>query len=103
MSFEPPPKHRVDGALWWLIRDRSSVVMAVVSGTLVTLCAAIRLCVLMTDLKIHWPFFVIVSAAFYLIDCWMYRVILESFSRRVAWQTYWDHVYRDGDIIRSKP
>ncbi len=101
--FSPPPRYRIDSVLWWLIRDRSSVALTCLLIAFLVLYATMRVNLYLIDVEAPWPFAVLLGSGAYLLSKWLCRRILMSWRRRLAWQEYWDHVYRDGTIIRSKP
>ncbi len=101
--FSLPPRYWIDNILWWLIRDRFSGVLACLLITLLVLDGTVRANLYLIRTEAPWPFAVLLGSGAYLLSEWLCRRILMSWRRRLAWQEYWDHVYRDGTIIRSKP
>jgi len=100
-QFAAPPKHRIDTVLWWLIRSRMTV-MALALGLTALLMVTAVTCA--QALPQHGRSLTIpIAVVLYFIDLQLQELLIHSWRRRVAWQAYWDHVYRDGDIIRSKP
>lgn len=101
-QFAPPPKHRIDAVLWWLMPNRWAGMFLSLVLTLLSLVSGVT-CV-NAALPDERAFVIpMIVAVVYFIDIHLYGMLVHSWRRRVAWQAYWDHVYRDGDIIRSKP